>query len=151
MVICRALSHRVDSAGLLDLEVPRQEASQTSVPVCFTPQWRLARSSACLLKPQNSACQCMPGLITCTLQIVPLTAAEHAELQSVMRQIQMRKQQEHDQHKKLSTQNPTVEWIIWLFKPPSLSSGRTEYVVKRLVTAPFRSVYVLFHQSLQVC
>lgn len=73
-------------------------------------------------------------------QIVPLTAAEHAELQGVMHQIQLQKQKEHDQHKMLSTQNPTVEWIIWLFKPPSLSSGRTEYVVKRLVTAPFRSV-----------
>ena len=59
-----------------------------------------------------------------------------------MQQIQAEKQQERQQHKKLSTQNPYVEWAMWLVKPPSMSSGKTEYVVKRIVTAPIRYVCI---------
>lgn len=73
-------------------------------------------------------------------QIRPLTAANHQQLQTMVQQMQATKQREHDQHKKLSAQNPYVEWVLWLVKPPSMSSGRTEYVVKRIVTAPIRSV-----------
>lgn len=73
-------------------------------------------------------------------KITPLTAANHKELHTIMQQVQAEKQREHNQKTKLSTQNPTVEWILWLVKPPTLSSGRTEYIIKRLLTAPFRSV-----------
>lgn len=72
------------------------------------------------------------------MQIRPLTAANHQQLQTMVQQMQATKQREHDQHKKLSAQNPYVEWVLWLVKPPSMSSGRTEYVVKRIVTAPIR-------------
>ena len=57
-----------------------------------------------------------------------------------MQQLQAEKQQERQQHKNLSTQNPYLEWAMWLVKPPSMSSGKTEYVVKRIVTAPIRYV-----------
>jgi len=74
------------------------------------------------------------------LQIIPLTAADHKELHILMQQIQAEKQQKKEQHPKVSTQNPAIEWLIWIVKPPTLSSGRVEYVVKRLLTAPFRCV-----------
>ncbi|KAL3133185.1 hypothetical protein ABBQ38_007075 [Trebouxia sp. C0009 RCD-2024] len=73
-------------------------------------------------------------------QIRPLTAANHQQLQAVMQQMQAAKQKEYAQHKNLSTQNPYVDWAMWLVKPPSMSSGKTEYVVKRVLTAPIRSV-----------
>ena len=74
------------------------------------------------------------------LQIVPLTAADHKELHVLMQQVQAEKRQKQEQHPTVSTQNPAIEWLIWIVKPPSLSSGRVEYVVKRLLTAPFRCV-----------
>ncbi len=77
------------------------------------------------------------------LQIVPLTAADHKELHILMQQIQAEKQQKKEQHPTVSTQNPTIEWLIWIVKPPTLSSGRVEYVVKRLLTAPFRCVLLM--------
>ncbi|DBA97364.1 TPA: hypothetical protein ACH3X1_015098 [Trebouxia sp. C0004] len=75
-----------------------------------------------------------------SLQIVPLTAADHKELHVLMQQIQAEERQKQEQHPTVSTQNPAIEWLIWIVKPPSLSSGRVEYVGKRLLTAPFRSV-----------
>ena len=88
-------------------------------------------------------------LVQITMQIVPLTAADHKELQQIMQQIQAEKQAQHEQHPTASMQNPVIEWLIWIVKPPTLSSGRAEYVIKRLVTAPFR--YAISHTISPPC
>ncbi len=84
------------------------------------------------------------------LQIVPLTAADHKELHVLMQQIQAEKRQKQEQHPTVSTQNPAIEWLIWIVKPPSLSSGRVEYVVKRLLTAPFRCVLLMLRVDIHI-
>ena len=68
------------------------------------------------------------------LQIAALSAEEQFELRVLTQQHQAKVQLRNTK----ADEHPTVSFLVWLFTPPTKQSGRTAYIIHRVLTIPIR-------------
>ncbi|KAK9832018.1 hypothetical protein WJX84_010379 [Apatococcus fuscideae] len=65
---------------------------------------------------------------------------QRAQIEGLVGVHQDRIRARQQQKQELSHDYPAAAKAVWLFTPPKPNAGRGEYILKRLVTAPFRAV-----------
>lgn len=117
----RSITDKCSASSCSNMACPQSRSVSAAAP---------AAAAANLHAPPDSGVHVM--------QIAPISSADHQQLQMLSKQQKAEEARYKQQHPTASTQNPVVDWAIWLVKPPSFSSGRVEYIVKRIITAPIR-------------
>ena len=63
---------------------------------------------------------------------------QRAQIEGLVGVHQDRIRSRQQQKQNLSREYPAAAKAVWLFTPPKPNASRSEYILKRLVTAPFR-------------